>query len=233
MVVEGNVPPPSARIRARVGGGVRRLLPNILLTGTPGVGKSVLREELVLCCAEPAAVLMMRGLDVGELIKSEVLYDEWDDEMACSVFDENKVMEAIEKMMGCPSSSSLSEKGGWVVDFHSCWFFPSDWFDLVLLIRTDTDILFDRLVARHYVDRKVQENVQCEIFGVVLEEAIRNFESQQEEQSSWLSSPSMIWVRKNNTVEQMEETVLSLLRWIEDWKEVRRNESRPTMLTSN
>lgn len=38
--------------------------------------------------------------------------------------------------------------GGNVVDFHSCELFPERWFDLVLVLRTDNKLLFDRLVAR-------------------------------------------------------------------------------------
>ena len=38
--------------------------------------------------------------------------------------------------------------GGKVLEFHSVDFFPERWFDLVLVLRTDNDALFDRLTAR-------------------------------------------------------------------------------------
>ena len=40
-------------------------------------------------------------------------------------------------------------KGGNIVDFHSCDLFPERWFDLVLVLRTDNTILYDRLEKRH------------------------------------------------------------------------------------
>jgi hypothetical protein len=39
--------------------------------------------------------------------------------------------------------------GGVVVDFHSVALFPERWFDLVLVLRADTDKIFDRLTARY------------------------------------------------------------------------------------
>lgn len=42
----------------------------------------------------------------------------------------------------------IMSAGGAVVDFHSCEFFPERWFDLVLVLRTDNTLLFDRLVKR-------------------------------------------------------------------------------------
>ena len=38
--------------------------------------------------------------------------------------------------------------GGNVVEFHSVDFFPERWFDIVLVLRTETRDLFDRLTAR-------------------------------------------------------------------------------------
>ncbi|RYG48424.1 hypothetical protein EON67_07635 [archaeon] len=39
--------------------------------------------------------------------------------------------------------------GGNVVDFHTVDIFPERWFELVLVLRTDNTILFDRLSARY------------------------------------------------------------------------------------
>ena len=38
--------------------------------------------------------------------------------------------------------------GGCIVDYHGCDFFPERWFDLVLVLRADNTVLFDRLVKR-------------------------------------------------------------------------------------
>ncbi len=62
----------------------RRLLPNILITGTPGTGKTT-TAELV---AEQTG---LRHINVGELVKSEHLHCGWDAEHDCFVLDEDKV----------------------------------------------------------------------------------------------------------------------------------------------
>jgi adenylate kinase len=38
--------------------------------------------------------------------------------------------------------------GGNVLDYHTCEWFPERWFDLVVVLRADTEQLYDRLTAR-------------------------------------------------------------------------------------
>ncbi len=78
-------PPPSLRI---------------LVTGTPGTGKSSLAEEL-------GAALKIPVVEVGDLIKENKLYEEWDDEMDCSIFDEDKVVAEVRKAQFIISSKTL------------------------------------------------------------------------------------------------------------------------------
>lgn len=42
-------------------------------------------------------------------------------------------------------------KGGNIVDYHSCDFFPERWFDGVFVIRCNNTTLYDRLAARYSV----------------------------------------------------------------------------------
>ena len=39
-------------------------------------------------------------------------------------------------------------QGGYIVDYHSCDFFPERFFQLVLVLRTDNAVLWERLGAR-------------------------------------------------------------------------------------
>jgi adenylate kinase len=39
-------------------------------------------------------------------------------------------------------------EGGNIMDFHTIGFFPERWFDLVIVLRTDNTILYDRLAKR-------------------------------------------------------------------------------------
>lgn len=45
------------------------------------------------------------------------------------------------------------------------------WFDLVVVLQANNTVLYERLEKRGYSQRKLTENIDCEIFGVVLEEA--------------------------------------------------------------
>ena len=61
-----------------------RSQPNILMTGTPGTGKTVTASEL----AQRAG---LNCINVGDLAKEKNLYDGWDEEYGCHVLDEDKV----------------------------------------------------------------------------------------------------------------------------------------------
>jgi hypothetical protein len=58
--------------------------PNILITGTPGTGKTT-------TCELVASATGMQHVNVGELVKKEELHNGWDDEFECWVIDEDKV----------------------------------------------------------------------------------------------------------------------------------------------
>ena len=40
------------------------------------------------------------------------------------------------------------EGGGYIVEYHSCDFFPERWFDAVFVLRTDNTVLYNRLEQR-------------------------------------------------------------------------------------
>ena len=61
-----------------------RQLPNILVTGTPGTGKTKTCELL----AEKTGYT---HVNIGDLVKSEGLHCGWDDEHSCYIIDEDKV----------------------------------------------------------------------------------------------------------------------------------------------
>jgi adenylylsulfate kinase-like enzyme len=57
--------------------------PNILVTGTPGTGKTTLAAAL-------AAATSLRHVDVGTAIREQSLHSGWDEEFQCHVVDEDK-----------------------------------------------------------------------------------------------------------------------------------------------
>ena len=119
-----------------------------------------------------------------------------DEEFDCFVLDEDKVCDEMEDLMA---------EGGKVVDFHTCDFFPERWFDLVVVLRVDNTTLFDRLQKRGYSDKKVAENVECEIMEVVVQEARESY------------APEIVQELTSRTVEEMESNVERVLMWVQQW----------------
>ncbi len=59
---------------------------------------------------------------------------------------------------------------------------------------------------RDYTEKKVQENVQCEIFQTLLEEARESYKTE------------IVHELQSNTPEQMEENLNNIFAWLEQWK---------------
>ena len=74
------------------------------------------------------------------------------------------MVDALEEM-------KIDQEGGMIVDFHSCDFFPERFFDCVIVLQTDNSVLWERLEKRGYNEKKLTDNVQCEIMHVIVEEA--------------------------------------------------------------
>uniref|UniRef100_A0A1I8JMI9 Adenylate kinase isoenzyme 6 homolog n=1 Tax=Macrostomum lignano TaxID=282301 RepID=A0A1I8JMI9_9PLAT len=134
--------------------------PNILVTGTPGTGKSTLCQELANRLASVTHVC------VGEVAKANDYFDGWDEATQCHFLDEDRLLDDLEERLA---------DGGCVVDYHSAELFPERWFQAVFVLRTENSLLYQRLKARNYAEAKVQQNVQCEIFQTLLEEARESY----------------------------------------------------------
>eukprot|EP01133_Synstelium_polycarpum_P013438 gene13438-15837_t len=69
-----------------------RTRPNILITGTPGTGKTSLAETL-------ASTHDFKHVDVSALVKEKDLHDGYDEEFQCLILDEDKVCDELEDVM--------------------------------------------------------------------------------------------------------------------------------------
>ncbi|GFE55027.1 TAF9 RNA polymerase TATA box binding protein associated factor isoform 2 family protein [Babesia ovis] len=133
---------------------------NILVTGTPGVGKTTL-------CKRVANDVGLKYLNIAELIRDEKLYSGWDDDLECSIYDENKLRKALERRQ-------LSN-GGYLLEFHSVEGIDEDDIDHVIVLSVEIETLAKRLTERGYNDRKIDTNIEAEIFKVCLQDAVELF----------------------------------------------------------
>ncbi|RZC91057.1 hypothetical protein C5167_028889 [Papaver somniferum] len=85
-----------------------RRKPNILITGTPGTGKTITSSQL-------SEATEFRHINIGVLVKEKNLHDGWDDELQCHIINEDLVCDELEDIM---------EQGGNIVDYHGRDFFP-------------------------------------------------------------------------------------------------------------
>ena len=60
-----------------------RQTPNVLVTGTPGTGKTTISQML-------AEATGYRHINVGEWVKERQLHDGWDEAHDCFILDEDK-----------------------------------------------------------------------------------------------------------------------------------------------
>lgn len=169
-----------------------RTCANILITGTPGTGKTTTSKLL-------AEATGMRYLNVGDIVKEKNLHSGWDETHQSFTLDqsnEDQVMDDMEDQM---------TEGSNIVDYHSSDLFPERWFDFVVVLSTDNTVLFQRLEARGYPQQKIEENVQCEIMHVSIEEAREAYR------------PDVVKFMTSNSLEDMANNVATLQTWIKDY----------------
>lgn len=193
-----------------------RPLPNILITGVPGSGKTTLSQLLEAQLNESlnshfktTNKVYFRHLNMGQVINDNNLYKGFDEKRQCSIFDDDKVIDFLEPIVS---------QGGCLVDFHSSDFFPERYFDLVLLLRVDNTALYGRLKERGYAQEKITENIDCELLETVKDEV---FESYQE---------NIIVEARNDTQEDMKKLmslVFERLKQMEFLKRLEAGESLP------
>eukprot|EP00842_Homolaphlyctis_polyrhiza_P002124 jgi/Hompol1/2912/HPOL_003064-RA len=175
----------------------QRARPNILVTGTPGTGKTTTCEML-------AIVSGLRHIEVGKLVKEKQLHDGFDTEFQSFLINEDKVVDELEDIMA---------DGGIIVDHHGCDFFPERWFDLVVVLTCSNDVLYSRLESRNYSTKKIQENVECEIMRVVADEAASSYKQER------------IVELASNTIQEMEDNVNQIEEWINQFVASRQESS--------
>lgn len=125
-----------------------RTLPNIIITGTPGVGKTTTCEQLVSLSSSTTSAF--RHLSINTLIRDRGCHEGYDDDLKTYIVDEDKLLDEVEKELEISEGNEKKEKGGWLIDWHACDLFPKSWADLVVVLRCErTDVLWDRLKARY------------------------------------------------------------------------------------
>ncbi|PKS05218.1 hypothetical protein jhhlp_008589 [Lomentospora prolificans] len=167
-----------------------RRSPNIIITGTPGVGKTTHCELL-------SQKTGLRHLSVNQIVKDKGCHEGWDEAYGCWIVDEDRLLDSVEDDI---------QGGGCLIDWHACDLFPKSWIDLVVVLRVDSSTLYDRLTARDYPEAKLQENLDAELMDVLIQEARDAYDDE------------IVIELTSNTSEEMEENIERIEQWVKQWK---------------
>lgn len=168
-----------------------RTHPNIIITGTPGCGKTLHCESLVSQLGNA-----YKHYNVSDMAKEHKWLESYDERLDTHVVDEDRLLDDFEIRL---------REGGGVVDWHCCDIFPERLIDLVVVLRTDNSVLYDRLVKRGYKDNKIQENLDCEIMEVIAQDAAE------------LYIPEIVIQLPLNSAEELDDNVERIAAWVENW----------------
>ncbi|PWN50574.1 P-loop containing nucleoside triphosphate hydrolase protein [Violaceomyces palustris] len=212
-----------------------RSYPNIVITGTPGTGKSTHSSLLASTYQQAvgASTSPLRVIDVGKIVKEKQYYLSYDEEWQSYEVNEDQLLDELEPLSGGRAPDPLEEgndgggdvgedvkearekgledetRGGLILDWHTCDAWPERWVDLVVVLRCDHQILWERLEKRNYPLNKIKENNEAEIMAVVTEEARSSYPQE-----------AVVELRSQES-EDLEENVERIIQWIKVWRQQR------------
>ncbi len=128
----------------------------IIITGTPGTGKSTLAAQL---SEETGATVV----NITAILKQRKLDGEWDAKRNCFLVDVDKLMLILQDL--AESDPEI------IIDGHLSHYLPPEYVTESYVTKCDLPELKQRLEARGYDEEKVRENLDCEIFDVCHTEA--------------------------------------------------------------
>ncbi|MCS7098549.1 MAG: adenylate kinase family protein [Candidatus Methanomethyliaceae archaeon] len=161
---------------------------NIVITGTPGVGKTTIARAL-------SEKLGLKLMELNKLAKDIGAINGMDERREAQIINEGKIRRELEKI--------LSKDYGYVIEGHWGEIVPKKFVDYVIVIRTHPLVLMERLRKRGYSEGKIRENAQSELLDYCL---IKSVEAFGEERV----------FEYDNTKGDLEEVIREIIKMIEE-----------------
>ncbi len=133
----------------------------IVVTGTPGTGKSTIAKKLSL-------LLGYAYLNGSELVKTAKLAEKYDKRRKTDVVDTSLFTHAVLKVRDFEAKRGSK---GLIVDSHLSHFLPPKAVSACIVLTCSLPELERRLAKRGYGMAKIRENLDAEIFDTILVEA--------------------------------------------------------------
>lgn len=134
----------------------------IIITGSVGSGKTTLAKHLAKKTKYPI-------FDFKKFAKEKKLAVGYDKKRKCDIIDEKKFAKEIIKELNRLKKENKTK--GIIIDSHMAQYIPAKYVDLCIVTKAPIETLKKRLKKRRYSELKIQENIECEIFDICLEEA--------------------------------------------------------------
>ncbi|MCD6547650.1 MAG: adenylate kinase family protein [Nanoarchaeota archaeon] len=128
----------------------------LIISGTPGVGKSSVAKEL-------SKKLNAKLVDLEKIAKENNIVVTYDKKAKSYVVDESKLTKVIKKQI---------KDGNYIIPSHLSHFISPKIVDLCVVLRCNPKELEKRLKKRKYSKEKIKENILAEILDVCLIEAV-------------------------------------------------------------
>lgn len=132
----------------------------IIVTGTPSTGKTTLAKQI-------EKKYCFKRLDVNAIIKKNKLREGYDRKNKCWIIDEYRFTSVLEAVV----REKRKNRKKIVIDSHLSHYLSPRFVDICLVTRCDLDELYRRLKKKRYPKNKIEENMECEIMEVCLQEA--------------------------------------------------------------
>ena len=131
----------------------------LLVTGVPGTGKTTISTLL-------AAELGAEHIELTRLVREGGLSQGWDQARATAIADMKALRNTISNILD-NTTSPLIIDGHFSPDVA-----PRDETTLVIVLRCAPWVIREKLLTRGYSIRKVRENVEAELLGTCLTDAL-------------------------------------------------------------
>jgi adenylate kinase len=129
----------------------------IIITGTPGTGKTYLANKLSL-------LLKKEVINISIFAKKHKLFEKYDKKMDTYDICEKRLIKKLKE--------EIKTKKEIIIEGHMSQYLPKTKVDLCIVCKTELKELKKRLEKRKYPLAKIKENLECEIFDICLNEAI-------------------------------------------------------------
>ncbi len=128
---------------------------NIIISGTPGCGKTSIAKELTI-------MLQAKIISLNELAISDKFSFEYDKERKTYIVDFEIFLPYVLKKI---DEIKQTNPPFLIIESHFSDMIPEKLIDYAFILRCDPDELYKRLKQKNYSLEKIIENIQAEILG--------------------------------------------------------------------